>query len=135
VNGKWSKFNRARARRAPGEATKPEKLYAARLEALVRLGEIAGWLWKPIRIRLARASFYEPDFMVVERDLEVTFDEIKGPRGWALDDEGRTKWKAAGETLPMFRFRGAVLRAGAWEFEDYEPVGAWPVIGAEVGGA
>jgi hypothetical protein len=124
--GKWGGINRARARRAPGAATKPERLYAARLERLAAEGAVAGWMWKPIRFRLAERTFYEPDFMVVLADLEVAFDEVKGARGWELDDESRTKWKVAAEAHPMFRFRGAVLAKAGWEIEEYEPRAAFP---------
>ena len=55
----------------------------------------------------------------------VILEEVKGSRGWKLDDEGRTKWKIAGELWPLFVFRGVILRKGVWTTEEYKPRGPW----------
>ena len=53
--------------------------------------------------------------------------EIKGQRGWKLDDEGRTKWKVAGEKFPWIRMVAQTkLKGGGWATEVYQPRAAWP---------
>lgn len=132
TRGRWANVNKARARAkpAPGALNTVEEAWARRLKRLELAGEVLWWRAKPGSLRLAHQSFYLPDFVVVLADMTIRYDEVKGTGSWQLDDEGRTKWKVAGELWPMFVFQGASARrkkdGGGWDVEVYEPVGAWP---------
>lgn len=125
--GKWDGVNKARARRVPGSLTRAERARAQALMVASLQGSILHWAHEPMRFRLAKGSFYAPDFLVIENDYSVVLEEVKGARGWKLDDEGRTKFKVAGELFPFFVFRGLIRsRRGTWSVEEYEPLRPFP---------
>lgn len=102
---------RAKARRPkPGSMNRTEKRYAERLETLRLAGEVASYHFEPLKLKLAKSTFYMPDFMVILPNGEVEFVDVKGrkgsgPGGW--EDDARVKIKCAAERFPMFRFVGA----------------------------
>lgn len=125
---KWDGIN-ARAREAAPGATrqnKTEQRYQAHLEAQRQRGEILWWAFEAVKLQLANGSSYAPDFLVIDRDGFLLYVEVKGARGWKLDDEGRTKWKVAGELHPYATFRGVTWTGCAWKPETYRPRAAWP---------
>jgi hypothetical protein len=75
--------------------------------------------FEPVKLRLAAATFYTPDFMVTRDDGEIVFHEVKG--GW-WEDDARVKIKVAAEMYPEFRFIAAVVkkRGGKYELEREE---------------
>lgn len=134
--GKFTKINearkRAKARGTQGTAadamTKAERVRGELLATRYRAGEILppGPRFEGVRLQLAKGSSYTPDYAYAERESGlVILEEVKGSRGWKLDDEGRTKWKIAGELWPLFVFRGVVLIKGVWTTEEYRPRGPW----------
>lgn len=78
---------------------KTERLYAAHLEALKRAGTILGWAYDPVKLRLAAATFYTPDFLVIGADGAMELQQH-----------------------PWFRFLAVRARGGVWEIERF---GAW----------
>jgi hypothetical protein len=91
-----------------------EQAYAAVLEARKRAGEIRGWTYEAVTLRLARLCRYTPDFVVEENDGRVSLREVKG----FMREDAAVKLKVAVEQFPMFRFwlvRPA--RRGAWREE------------------
>lgn len=128
---KWKNWNeaRARARATTGTAkiSKAERARWAELTALFNAHEIVWFEHEAIRFVLAKNCVYTPDFLVVEADRSVRVEEVKGSRGFKLDDEGRTKWKVAAERFPLFRFVGLSLqKSGRWDLEEYEPAAPFP---------
>lgn len=108
-----------KARIPKGEGmNKTERLYAAHLEALKRAGTILGWAYEPVKLRLAAATFYTPDFLVIRADGAMELHEVKGH--W--EDDARGKIKVAAEQHPWFRFLAVRARGGVWEIERF---GAW----------
>jgi hypothetical protein len=89
-----------RPQHTPGRMNKREAVYALELEARKRQGEIQGWKFEAIKLRLAARTFYTPDFMVWLCGGAVEFHEVKGH--W--EDDARVKWKIVQEMYPMFRF-------------------------------
>lgn len=124
IRNKFTAIHRAKARRVPGSMNGAERAWAAQLEADP---DVIFWKFEAVKLRLARGSFYSPDMLVIYADLSMGFDEVKGGAGWKLDDEGRTKWKVAGELFPFWKFRGVIRKAGAWASEAYAPFVEWPI--------
>lgn len=111
-------------RREAGRMNRTEEAFSAILDAHPR---VALWRFEPVKLRLADATFYEPDFLVITEDGRVCFVEVKtrwggknhaGKAGWTEDS--RVKVKVAAETFFEFDFYAAVApskRSLAWEFE------------------
>ncbi len=110
---------RGKARkRNPGEMNGLELAYSEELEARLRSGEIVLWKFEGVKLRLAKNTFYTPDFMVVNADGHVEFHETKG--FWR--DDARVKLKVAAEQFP-FAFAAITRRpkrdGGGWKREDF----------------
>lgn len=83
-----------------------EAAYADQLKLLERAGEIAWFEFDAIKLRLAPATFYTPDFFVMRSDGVLEVHEVKGTsRGgpW-VEDDAAVKIKVASEKYP-FLFR------------------------------
>ena len=89
-----------RQRHVVNEMNGLEKKYAAYLETRRLTGEIVGWKFEAMKLKLARATFYNPDFLVVTLEYRIELHETKG---FARDD-WRVKHKIAIEMFPEFRF-------------------------------
>ncbi len=126
--GKFSSVNKARARSTPGALNATEKARARTLDAKLLAGEIQGYDAQAVTFVLGHRCTYRPDFLVLELDGGLTFEEVKGSRAWKLDPKGRIKWKWAAERFPYFTFRGVIQKdGGGWEEpEEYVPRAAWP---------
>ena len=96
-----------------------EARYAAHLELRKRLGEIAWHAYQPLKLRLAKATYYDPDFLVMLADGTLEVHEVKG--GWWRDD-ARAKTKISAALFP-FRFYGVTERpkaeGGGWQYEKF----------------
>jgi hypothetical protein len=79
-------------------------------------------LFEGIKLRLARNTWYTPDFLLVRRvgqdKVAVEVHEVKG--GWARDD-ARVKWKAVAEQHCRWAtfVWAKEVRPGHWEVETY----------------
>lgn len=108
----------ARGQRKPGQMNKLETDYAGYLREAQIGGEIDWYAYEGIKLRLADATFYTPDFFVMNRAGELECHEVKGY--W--EDDARVKIKVAATLFP-FRFR-AVTRVtkkdgGGWKTEFF----------------
>lgn len=90
-----------------------EMEYATILENRKRVKDIIDWRFEPLKLRLADATFYTPDFLVVVAD-GFEFHEVKG--FWR--DDALVKFKVAAELFPFFRFlamrKASVREGGHW---------------------
>lgn len=126
---KWSGINRAKAKRRPGAMNGTERKRAQILEGLRHAGHILHWMYEPVKLKLGKASYYCPDFLIVLPDMTIVFEEVKGQRGWKLSPHGRTKWKVAASLFPFLQFRGVLLSdRNTWTIEEHEPCDAFPPI-------
>jgi hypothetical protein len=89
-----------RPRHEAGTMNGMEKAYAAYLETRRLSGEILDWKFEAMKLKLAKGTFYNPDFLVVNPDGRLELHETKG---W-LEDDAAVKVKVAAEMFPMFRF-------------------------------
>ena len=80
-------------------------------------GEILHWEFEPIKLKLAKLTFYTPDFLVVTKD-QMEFHEVKG--FW--EDDARVKVKCAAEKFWWAQFVAIKKSRNKWETEvfDYE---------------
>ena len=80
-------------------------------------GEIAAWSFESVKFRLADATFYTPDFMVIAHDC-IEIVEVKG--SYERED-ARIKWKCAAEQFPWFRWIVArwMGKKKGWKIEEY----------------
>jgi len=95
-----------------GAVNKTEAAYARFLSTVPGVESFA---YEPVKLRLAKATFYTPDFMVVLSDGGIEMHEVKG--FWR--DDARVKIKVAAEQFPWFRFRAVTKVGMGWNFEDF----------------
>ena len=81
------------------QMNRTERKYADELYRLQLAGEIVAYQFEPVKLRLARRTFYTPDFLVVFPD-HFEFHEVKG---FARDD-AMVKLKVAARLYPWFKF-------------------------------
>lgn len=101
-----------RQRRTPGAMNKLEEKYSWCLEGLKRDGQIVEYYFEPLKLKLAKNTFYQPDFLVVTKDgMEI--HEVKGH--W--EDDARVKFKVAAEKFWFFYFVAITEEKKRWKFE------------------
>lgn len=105
-------FARARVGSTPG-MNKTEAAYAQELELRKRVGEIADYWYEGIKLRIAKACFYSPDFMVQRSDGLIELHEVKGH--W--EDDARVKVRAIADKFP-FRLIAVQRKADGWVVEE-----------------
>lgn len=93
------KHYHALGRLPKGEMNKTETEYAQHLELLKRAGEILDFKFEPLKLSLAKNTSYTPDFMVINKNLEIELHEVKG--FWK--DDARVKTKGGGWNYEYFR--------------------------------
>ena len=102
------------------EMNKTEAAYSRHLAHLVQSGEVIDWKFHPLRVRLAKNTFYEVDFLVLHSDLRVAVHETKG--GFTTD-KGQMKIKLCAEALPWFRMikvtKLPAKLGGGWKLEEF----------------
>lgn len=102
-----------------GAMNKTEALYAEHLDAEKHHGRVAWYVFEGVKLRLADACFYTPDFAVMLADGRMEMHEVKG----FFTDDARVKIKVAAGAYP---FRFVALRAqskkagGGWTVEAFE---------------
>jgi len=75
---------------------------------------IKEYWYEPFSIKLARKTFYKPDFLVETWDHRLTIIEVKG----YMREDANVKLKVAARCLPCFRFLLARWQNGAWVWEE-----------------
>ena len=93
---------------------KTETKYSVQLEMLKLSEQIKEWRFEPLKFRLAKNTFYTPDFLVVT-DNRFEIHEVKG--GFWRDD-ARVKIKVAANLYPWFKWIAAQLIRGEWKIEE-----------------
>lgn len=81
--------------------TQTEREFSVWLEARKRTGEIDGWTFGLVKLKLADKCWYTPDFITWVRDIvhggvRLTFIEIKGKHIW---DDAKVKYRVAKEQV------------------------------------
>jgi len=99
------------AERPACRMNKTEARYAQRLAGYVAAAQISGYRFEAVKFRLADATFYTPDFMVIYPGGSIEFHEVKGARIW---DDAAVKFKVAAEAFPMFGWRLVQWKRGEW---------------------
>jgi hypothetical protein len=89
-----------------GEMNSTERDYGALLELRRVAGEVVWYRFEGLKLRLANATFYTPDFAVMLSTGELQCHEVKGH--W--QDDARVKIKVAAEMYPI-RFIAVKRRA------------------------
>jgi len=95
-----------------------EAAYAAHLKEAQQGGEIEWFAFEAVKLRLADATFYTPDFFVMRSDGTLECHEVKG----VWEDDARVKIKVAAALFP-FPFRAVTRVAkrdgGGWKTEHF----------------
>lgn len=106
-------------RKKPGEMNKLEAERGAELEAMRERGEIVGWWFELVTLKLAADTRYTPDFLVVYPDGRTVVEEVKGR--W--EEDARVKIKVAAVLFP-WEFVGLTKRTkadgGGWNREAFK---------------
>lgn len=115
-------FNyKALGRLPSGQMNRLEQSYAAHLDLLKYSGDILWWMFEPASLRLAPATFYKPDFLILRKDGLAIFDETKG----YMTDDANVKIKVAASKFP-FQFRIVRKKGAFWTFTNVGPDEARP---------
>lgn len=106
-----------RARRIPGEMNKLEQAYAAELTLQQKAGLIDSWEFEKVKLKLAKKTWWCPDFYVVLPDGEVQLHDTKG----FMEQHANVKIKVAAEVHPfrVFIVRKKLVRdGGGFDLEE-----------------
>ena len=103
---------RPRAIHRPGVMNKMEAAYGMLLSGFQANGEIREFFFEAVKLKLGKACFYTPDFMVIRNDGRIEMHEVKG--FW--EDDARVKIKTAADKFP-FVFIAVKQTKTGWETE------------------
>jgi hypothetical protein len=95
---------------------KTEKNYSEYLEVLKINGEILDWKHEPFNLRLAKRTFYKPDFVVITLNGYIEIHEVKGR--W--EDDALVKIKVAAKDFPWFTFKAVFNEKGGWRYRRFD---------------
>jgi hypothetical protein len=90
-----------------------EAAYAAHLGMRQLAGEIVGWKFEAVKLRLADGAFYKPDFLILFSDGRIEFVETKGGL-WR--EAARVRFRVARELFSPIVFRA--IRKGEGGFYE-----------------
>jgi len=98
-----------------GGLNKLELRYQDHLRLLLSAGEISRYEFEPVKLRLAKATYYTPDFRVLTPEGLIQYHEVKG--FWR--DDARVKIKVAAEVHDCYKFCAVVwrLKEKEWCYE------------------
>jgi len=80
------------------------------LEQRRHLKEIRDWEYEAVKFRIAKKTYFTPDFMVIGLQW-IEFHDVKG----FLRDDAAVKIKACRELFPWFKWAYAKKEKGIWE--------------------
>lgn len=115
----WKKTQKAKPvrRQATKGMNQLERDYEQLLQQRLMAGDIRDYQFEGMKLRLAKATFYTPDFVVVTDCIEM--HETKG--FW--EDDARVKIKVAATQFPWMRFIAITKdKAKQWAYELIEPL-------------
>ena len=91
---------------------KTERRYSEHLESLKAAGEIVWFKFGCLSLKLAKATHYRPDFLVVMADGSIQIHEVKGAKkdangnpGFYAREDSWLKIKIVSEMYPCFVFK------------------------------
>lgn len=93
-----AKASAGRPRHESGVMNGLEKKYAQHLEMRKMVGEIVDYKFEPLKLKLAPATFYNPDFLILMPDGRLELHETKG----FMEDDAAVKIKVAREMFAGF---------------------------------
>lgn len=101
----------------PQEGNKTEVAFGLHLASRLQAGEIQWYAFEPVKLRLAKKTFYTPDFLVLTAGGELIVYEVKG--FWR--DDAKVKIKCAKAKYPFIRFIAATKRTygSGWKYEEF----------------
>jgi hypothetical protein len=105
----------AKARRIPGKMNRLEENYSQQLELRKRVGEIRGWEFEKVTLKIADDCRFTPDFFVVTADDLIEFHETKG----FMRDDAAVKIRVAADRFPMFKFVLVQWKSKQWTVKEY----------------
>jgi len=94
-----------------GDLNRVEQLYADVLELLKRASEIRDYEFEKIKLKIGDGCWYTPDFMVLNKEDEIEFHEVKG--GYITDD-ALVKFKVVCDLRPYFKFVMMQYKGKQW---------------------
>jgi hypothetical protein len=100
-----------------GRMNRTETEFSYILEKQKRDGQIDGWAFEPVKLRLADGCYYTPDFMTwLAQDAwpsfwRIVFYEVKGAHIW---DDSKVKFKVANEQIQWAEFQMHQKINGQW---------------------
>ncbi len=100
-----------------GHMNKTEEAYASLLSAKREAGEVLWFSFEGMKFRLADATFYTPDFMVMLANGQLQAHEVKGQ--W--QDAARIKIKIAASLHPIqfIAVKAPRRKADGWQIEEF----------------
>ncbi len=98
----------------PAEGNKTEQAFGLWLLSGVQRGEYLWYAYEPWKLRLAKKTWYTPDFVALDEDGMLVVYEVKG--FWR--DDARVKIKVAAEMYKFLDFVAVTKKEGRWEFEE-----------------
>lgn len=107
----------ARPKHAPGVMNKTEARMDWELDLLKRDGQIKEYFFESVKLKLAKATWYTPDFFIVWTNGTLECRECKGH--W--EDDARAKFKIAAEKFRQFKFTAYKPIKGGWDVEEIRP--------------
>jgi len=116
-------------RRAPGERNKTEAAYEAHLELLKQAGEIDGYEFEGIKLKLADNTWFICDFIIYAGDGVVELHDVKGTTKKTLtsgkkvhapwiEEDANMKMKIVAERYP-FRVFAVFKTPDGWQRKEY----------------
>lgn len=93
---------------------KTEEAYSRHLELRRMAGEVADWKFHALKLRLAKATFFDTDFFVTLPTGEIEIHEVKGH----MEDDAAVKFKVAAEMFP-FLFLIVKKSGQGWSLKEH----------------
>lgn len=108
-------IHKAKGLKPTGEKNKTEQWFENEvLKPQLHDGRIFWYAFEVFKVRIAKATYYTPDFLVLPDNQELTVYEVKGH--WR--DDARVKFKAAAEIIPVMHWIACIRKkSGYWEYE------------------
>ncbi len=83
-------------------------------------GEIVSYRFGSVKLRLAKRTWYTPDFFVLVSGEWFPWIEVHETKGhW--EDDARVKIKMAAEIYREYRFIAVQHKKGIWVYEEIKP--------------
>jgi hypothetical protein len=110
---------RALGRLKSGQMNATELRYSKTLELKKQAGEILWYHFEGLRFRLADATGYTPDFIVMTSTGQLEAHEVKGAKA-IFQDDAKVKIKVAASMYPIrFIVVFPIKKSNLWEVVEY----------------